>query len=129
MNWYAILLYCTYSLCHLSFHKTFNHKRALWTKFAAKYSRFSHYFWRLVFYFKLSKTYISIRSRKSWEDLKKFEKKKFRILKKHSTLIPIPKLDFGFGSQYRILVSDVHYNKDICLLSIALHLCTVMIEP
>ena len=70
----------------------FNHKRAPLTKFAAKYSRFLDYFCRSVFNLK---TYIPLRSRKTWENLKNFEEKSFGFGKKNSA--PIPKLDLGFG--------------------------------
>ena len=46
--------------------------------------------------------------------MRKFEKvkkKSFSFEKKVSALIPIPKLDLGFGSQYLKLVSVAHYKE------------------
>ena len=47
---------------------------------------------------------------KNEENLKFFEIKKVLVSEKIiSALIPIPKLDLGFGSRYLNLVSVVHY--------------------
>ena len=64
------------------------------------------YFWRSVFNFRLLKTHILLRSRKTWENLKKWVSVSG---KKISAPIPIPKLDLGFGSRYRNLVSVIHH--------------------
>ena len=60
--------------------------------------------------FQAFKTFIPLRSRKTWENLKNFWKKEFWFLeKKKLAPIPIPKLDLGFGSWYRNLVWVANY--------------------
>ena len=67
------------------------------TKLNAKYYTFLDYFWIFVFKFKLTMTYIPLKSGKAWENLI-FLKKSFGYRKKKSSLIP--KLDLGFCSWY-----------------------------
>ena len=70
------------------------------------------YFWRSVFNFKLSKTYIPPRSRKTWENVKNFEKKSFGFGKKkfwhqyrywNWTLVSVPDTETWFQSYTRLL--------------------------
>ena len=60
----------------------FNHKRDPQTKFAIKYSRFLNYFLKICVQFQALKNLYPHKKRKTWENWKKFEKKKFRFRKK-----------------------------------------------
>ena len=96
-----------------------HHKRSPRTNLLPNIKVFLVYFWRSLFNFKLLKTYITPRSRKTLENLKilrKKKKKKFRFWKKKfrcgkkRVLVPImiPKLDLGFGSRYQNLIWVAH---------------------
>ena len=68
-----------------------------------------------------------------WEKMRKIWKKKLGWRKKRNLApMPTPKLDIGFGSRYRNLVSVEHYHKLVSLLSNHLHynvhLCRTWIE-
>ena len=71
----------------------FNHKGPLKPNFLANIEEFKIIFEDPCFNFKFLKTQTLLRSRKTWENLKKWV---LVLEKKNSALIPIPKLDLGF---------------------------------
>ena len=85
----------------------FHHKRAPKPNLLPNIKDFQVYFWRSIVQLQAFKNLYNPKKQENTRKIKNFEKKGLGFWKKRVSA-PILKLDFGFGSRYRNLVSVFH---------------------